>query len=166
MSFYSTIIVVEDIIKSRTLYEGILKCKITADFGIYNVGFEGGLSMYKKTLFQDLVGNIEIINKANNFVLYFEVDNIEALEQEIEVNGFSFIHKVREQPWGQRAFRFYDYDNHILEIAEIMTAVIYRMYKENKTIKEIAQKTGYSEEQVSEELKKSRDEITARPMPI
>jgi len=31
MSFISTIIVVEDVIKSRTLYENILNCKVTGD---------------------------------------------------------------------------------------------------------------------------------------
>lgn len=152
MGFLSTIIVVEDVIKSRTLYEGILKCKASSDFGIYNVGFEGGLSMYKKTLFQDLVGNIEILNKSNNFVLYFEVDAIEQLEKVIEDHGFSFIHKIQEQPWGQRIFRFYDYDGHIIEIGEIMTTVIQRMYQEGKTIEEIAKKTGYPEEQVAKEI--------------
>ncbi len=154
MGFSSTIIVVGDVIKSRTLYEGILKCKVNGDFGIYNVGFEGGLSLYKKTLFQDLVGNLEILNRSNNFVLYFEVANIEELEKEIEEKSFSFIHQIREQPWGQRTFRFYDYDDHIVEIGEVMAAAIQRMYREGKTIEQVAEKTGYSVEQVSEELKK------------
>jgi len=153
MAFLSTIIVVEDVIRSRTLYENILNCKVNGDFGIYNVGFEGGLSLYKKTLFQDLVGSdIEISEKSNSFVLYFEVDNLEDLEKVIEENGFNFIHKIREQPWGQHTFRFYDYDNHIVEIAEIMTTVLHRMQQEGKTIEEIASKTGYSKEQVSQEL--------------
>jgi len=153
MAFLSTIIVVEDVIRSRTLYENILNCKVNGDFGIYNVGFEGGLSLYKKTLFQDLVGShIEISKKSNSFVLYFEVDNLEDLEKVIEESGFNFIHKIREQPWGQHTFRFYDYDNHIVEIAEIMTTVLHRMQQEGKTIEEIASKTGYSKEQVSQEL--------------
>jgi hypothetical protein len=46
LSFVSSIIVVEDIPRSRRLYEDILHLKVTADFGIYNVGFEGGLSLY------------------------------------------------------------------------------------------------------------------------
>ncbi len=157
MSFYSTIVVVDDVIKSRTLYEDILQCKVNGDFGIYNVGFEGGLSLYKKTLFQDLTGNLEILNRSNNFVLYFEVENLEELEKEIEGKGFTFIHQIREQPWGQRTFRFYDYDDHIVEIGEIMAAVLQRMYREGKTIEQIAEKTGYPVEQVSEEIKKEKE---------
>jgi catechol 2,3-dioxygenase-like lactoylglutathione lyase family enzyme len=154
MGFLSTIIVVEDVMKSRTLYEGILKCKVSADFGVYNVGFEGGLSLYKKTLFQELVGNLEILDKSNNFVVYFEVEDLDELEKEIKGRGFSFVHSIREQPWGQRTFRFYDYDNHMLEIGETMTIAIQRMYQQKKTVEEIAQKTGYSLEQVLAELKK------------
>ena len=52
MSFVSSIIVVEEIARSRKLYEDILKLKVTADFGIYNVGFEGGLSLYRKAFFR------------------------------------------------------------------------------------------------------------------
>lgn len=51
MSFVSSIIVVEDVLRSRYLYEQILHLKVTADFGIYNVAFEGGLSLYQRALF-------------------------------------------------------------------------------------------------------------------
>jgi catechol 2,3-dioxygenase-like lactoylglutathione lyase family enzyme len=147
-TFVSTIVVVEDVIKSRTLYEGILKCTVTDDFGIYNVGFAGGLSLYKKTLFQDLTANIAIRDKSNNFVLYFETDDIDGLEKIIEKNGFEFVHRTQEQPWGQRIFRFYDFDGHIVEIAEMMNAVILKMRDAGKTIDEIAAKTGYAKERV------------------
>ena len=92
--------------------------KVTADFGVYNVGFEGGLSLYGKAFFQELISDQIRIDKSNAVVLYFEVDNLEELEKEMAEQGFEFIHKIKEQPWKQRDFRFYDYDNHILEIAE------------------------------------------------
>lgn len=41
MGFKAVILVVEDVLKSRKLYEEILGCKVESDFGIYNVGFEG-----------------------------------------------------------------------------------------------------------------------------
>ncbi len=105
MGYLSTIIVVEDVLRSRELYEGVLGLKVTADFGIYNVGFEGGLALYRKALFQELAGDIEILDKPNNFVLYFEDDDLETVERELEARGLEFIHKIREQPWGQPAFR-------------------------------------------------------------
>jgi catechol 2,3-dioxygenase-like lactoylglutathione lyase family enzyme len=127
----------------------VLGLKVTSDFGIYNVGFEGGLSLYKKTLFQDLVGGIEILDKPNNFVLYFEYQDLEDIERQLEARGFEFVHRIQEQPWGQPAFRVYDYDNHILEIAETMDEVMRRMHRSGQTIEEIAGRTGYSTDEVS-----------------
>jgi catechol 2,3-dioxygenase-like lactoylglutathione lyase family enzyme len=157
MSFVSSIIIVEEIARSRKLYEDILHLKLTADFGIYNVGFEGGLSLYRKAFFQELTGNEVNLEKHNNIVLYFEVDNLEELEKEITDNGFEFIHKIREQPWQQRIFRFYDYDNHILEIAEKMDVVIHRLLQNGRSIEEIAKLTGYQVEQVLQEIEKYKE---------
>lgn len=98
MSFISSIIVVEEIARSRKLYENILHLKVTDDFGIYNVGFEGGLSLYRKAFFEELIGGQVNLDKNNNLALYFEVNDLEELEKEIANNGFEFIHRIKEQP--------------------------------------------------------------------
>jgi len=152
MSFVSSIIVVEEIARSRMLYENILHLKVMADFGIYNVGFAGGLSLYRKAFFQELIGDQVNLEKHNNFVLYFEVDDLEGLEKEITENAFEFIHHIREQPWKQRNFRFYDYDHHVLEIAEKMDVVIYRLKENGISLEEIAKLTGYTMDQVLQEI--------------
>lgn len=157
MSFVSSIIVVEEIARSRTLYEGILHLNVTADFGIHNVGFEGGLSLYRKAFFEELIGGQVLLAKHNAVVLYFEVDDLEELEEKVAQNGFEFIHKIREQPWKQRNFRFYDYDQHILEIAEKMGVVITRLRQNGSSIAEIANLTGYSIEQVAQEFEKQSE---------
>jgi hypothetical protein len=156
MSFVSSIIVVEDVLRSRMLYEKILNMKVSGDFGIYNVGFEGGLSLYRKTFFQELIEGQVDLDRHNNVVLYFEVENLEDLEQKIAREDFEFIHRIREQPWKQRTFRFYDYDNHILEIAERMDSVIYRLKQNGNTTEEIAKLTGYPVDQVLQELEKHK----------
>ena len=157
MSFVSSIIVVEEIARSRELYENILHLKVNADFGIYNVGFEGGLSMYRKAFFQELIGGEVNLDKHNNIVLYFEIDNLEEMEKEITKNGFEFIHKIREQPWKQRNFRFYDYDNHVIEIAEKMDVVTHRLFKNGNSIEEISKLTGLPVDQVLQELEKYKE---------
>ena len=157
MSFVSSIIVVEDISRSRMLYENILHLQVTADFGIYNVGFEGGLSLYRKAFFQELIGSQVNLDKHNNVVLYFEVDSLEELEEEIAKNGFEFIHRIREQPWKQRNFRFYDSDQHVLEIAEKMDIVIYRLQQNGNSIEEIAQLIGYRVEEVLQTIAKHEE---------
>jgi hypothetical protein len=90
-------------------------------------------------------------------VWYFEVDDLEALENEIIDNGFEFIHKIREQPWKQRNFRFSDYDNHVLETAENMDVVIYSLLQNGNSIDKISKLTGYRVDQVSEELEKHKE---------
>ncbi len=157
MSFVSSIIVVEEIARARILYEDILQLKVTADFGIYNVGFEGGLSLYRKAFFEELIGAQVDLAKHNNVVLYFEVDDLEELEEKVARNGFEFIHKIREQPWKQRNFRFYDCDQHILEIAEKMDVVIDRLRQNGSSLEEIANMTGYSVEQVAQEIEKHKE---------
>jgi hydroxymethylpyrimidine pyrophosphatase-like HAD family hydrolase len=157
MSFVSSIIIVEEIARSRVLYENILQLNVTADFGIYNVGFEGGLSMYNRAFFQELIGGQVNLDKHNNVVLYFEIENLEEMEVEIAKNGFEFIHKIREQPWKQRNFRFYDYDSHIIEIAERMDEVIHRLLKKGNSIEEISELTGLPVEQVLQEAEKYKE---------
>jgi catechol 2,3-dioxygenase-like lactoylglutathione lyase family enzyme len=156
MGFKSTILVVEDVKKSRTLYEGILMCKVIDDFGEYNVGFEGGLALYKKALFIELTNQKEIVLKANNLTTYFEFDDIKSLETTIKDSNFNFVHPIQEQPWGQNVFRFYDYDGHMIEIAEIMDSVLLRLYNSGMSFKEIAEKTGYTEAKVIADLKNNQ----------
>jgi catechol 2,3-dioxygenase-like lactoylglutathione lyase family enzyme len=156
MSFLSSIIVVEDIARSRKLYEGILGMKVTADFGIYNVGFEGGLSMYNKAFFQELSGRAPDLSRHHNLVLYFEIDRLEEMERAVAANGFEFIHSIREQPWKQRNFRFYDCDNHVLEVAERMDAVCYRLLNEGNAVEDIARMTGMPEEEIRQAIERQK----------
>lgn len=154
MSFVSSIIVVEEIARSRILYENILQLKVTDDFGIYNVGFEGGLSLYRKAFFEELIGAQVNLGAYHTVVLYFEVDDLEKLEEEILKHGFQFIHRIKEQPWKQRNFRFYDADHHVLEIAEKMDVVLRRLQQDGNSIEEMARLTGYTESRVLQELEK------------
>jgi catechol 2,3-dioxygenase-like lactoylglutathione lyase family enzyme len=144
MGFKSVILVVEDVIKSRKLYEEILGCKITDDFGIYNIGFEGGLALYKKTLFSDLINSDEVKTRAHNLAVYFEYDDINILWDIIIDNDFEIVHEIKEQTWGQKIFRFYDYDGHIIEVAENMNMVLKSMYSNGMSVQMISDKTGYT----------------------
>lgn len=153
MKFICSLIVVENISRSRKLYEDILCQKVISDFGEYNVTFEGGLALYQRDLFQNLIGGERtIMNKSNNFELYFEDDHLIEIEQEVSKNGFEFVHRIREEPWKQKVFRFYDYDNNIVVIAETMKKACYRLFKENNTVEEIAKMTGMPVEEVLQQI--------------
>ncbi len=157
MGFVSTILVVKDVPTSRKLYEGILGMKVSGDFGIYNVGFEGGLSLYRRVFFEELTGQKVEVGKHHNLAVYFEIDNLDAMEEKIAHNGFEFIHRIREQPWKQRTFRCYDRDGHVLEIAERMDVTVRRLFEAGNPLEEIARVTGYSVEQVKVELEKTEN---------
>jgi hypothetical protein len=48
---------------------------------------------------------------------------------------------LREQPWGQRVFRVYDPDGHIVEIGEPMPVVIQRFLAQGMSAEEAAERT-------------------------
>ncbi len=152
MKFICSIIVVADIARSRKLYEGILHQKVTAEFGDNNVAFEGGLALYKQSLYQSLIVSDEIMHKSQNFELYFEEDDLAKCHDEICRGGFELVHPIREEPWKQRVFRFYDADQNIVVIAESMEQVAYRLFHEQHSIEQIAQMTGMTAEQVSRQI--------------
>jgi catechol 2,3-dioxygenase-like lactoylglutathione lyase family enzyme len=164
MGFKAVILVVEDVRRSRMLYEGLLGCSVEADFGIYNVGFEDGFALYKKSFFAELIDHDDIVSKAHNLAVYFEFDDIHTLRDTIIANSFELVHDIKEQPWGQKVLRFYDYDHHIVEIAENMNQVLVNMYQSGMSESIIAHKTGYTEDEVrrilNSQMETEKQELT------
>jgi catechol 2,3-dioxygenase-like lactoylglutathione lyase family enzyme len=78
MKYICPLIVVSNINRSRNFYEHILGQKVKYDFG-EDVTFEGDFSIHLEEHFKSLLGNEhnEILKKANNFELYFEVEDVE-----------------------------------------------------------------------------------------
>ena len=153
MQFVSSLVVVENIEKTRELYEGVLSQTVIADYG-QNVTFEGGFALHEKEHFKTLIGNEDVQKKSNSFELYFEEENIKAIFDTIKKHGFEFVHEIIEQPWWQRVFRFYDYDKNIVEIGEPLPRVAYRLHMENMPIEEICAITYLSPKMVNEAIKK------------
>ncbi len=154
MKFICTIVVVDDIKRSRHLYEEILKQKVIADFGEFNVAFEGGLALYKRELYQNIIKPRTIMRRPNNFEIYFEENNLTEIQTIVEQNGFEIIHKIKEEPWKQLVFRFYDYDKNNICIAEDMNNTIRRLNKNKMPIDEMARVTGYKKEDIEAILKR------------
>ncbi len=141
--YQAAVFFVEDIQKSKQFYSEVLGQKIVADFG-RNVGFEGGLSIWEKdyalnVIFEDKAK--QVVVGANNSEIYFECSDIEAFFDRLTRQQVKVIHPVMEHPWGQRAFRIYDPDNHILEFAEPMSEVVLRLYREGLSLDAIAEKS-------------------------
>lgn len=133
----------QDVNASKHFYRDILGQKVTADFG-RNVGFEGGLSIWEKdyalqVIFEDKAKQVAV--GANNSEIYFECTNIQGFFETLVAQQVRVIHPIMEHPWGQRAFRVYDPDGHILEFAEPMSEVVLRLHREGLGLDAIAKKS-------------------------
>ena len=121
--FYNTIVFVKDIDKSRLFYEKTIGLKIESDYGTI-VFFENHFVIHNgnnllKTVFKKQPF-FNFRKGKRNIEIYFETNDINRSYNEIVSNNIKIIHKVEEQAWGQKVFRFYDPDMHIIEIGEAM----------------------------------------------
>jgi hypothetical protein len=55
---------------------------------------------------------------------------------------------LRELPWGQRGFRVYDPDGHIIDISETHGALVRRLAAEGKSKQSIADQVSLTREQI------------------
>lgn len=141
--YHSCVLLVKDIERSKHFYSIVLGQQIIMDFG-RNVSFEGGLAIWEREyalnmIFQEKAK--DSIVGANNFEVYFETKNLYNLYKRLVKEKVKVIHSIREHPWGQRAFRIYDPDSHIIEFAESMESVVKRLNNDGVEIEEISKKT-------------------------
>ncbi len=140
MKFVCTLLTVTDIGRSREFYENAMQQKVKMDFG-ENVTFHGDFAIHLKSHFQGLIGDHEIRPGGNNFELYFEYDDVEAIAQKLRDRSVVFVHEVREQPWRQKVVRFYDPDENIIEVGESMEHVAFRLAQEGLPVERISEIT-------------------------
>lgn len=151
MKYQGCLLAVKDIAASKHFYEKILHQNAIMDIGTH-VAFEG-FSLQQG--YAELIGVAENNMKepSNNFQLYFEVENLDEVYTQIKTTpNLSWVHEVKEYPWGQRDIRIYDPDNHIVEIAEDMGVVIKRFLNQGMTPEEVSQRTMYPLEVVKQYL--------------
>ena len=140
MKYCGTLIAVKNIAKSKEFYEKVLEQKIIMDLGVH-VSFESGISMQEN--YEELVGEeLNITEKANSFELCCEVEDLDKWNERLKkINELEFIHEIKEYPWGQRVIRFYDFDKHVIEVAESMESVVKRFLKQGMSVEEAAKRS-------------------------
>jgi uncharacterized Zn finger protein len=77
----------------------------------------------------------------DNFELYFETEDLDAIWTRLSNASVEVVHPVHEQPWGQRVIRVYDPDGHIVEVGEPMPLVIARFLAQGMAAEEVAERT-------------------------
>lgn len=139
----STAIFVKKIEVSRAFYQNLLGLEVEFDFG-KNISFKGGIAIWEinpnHIIPSRLSENINV--NSNRFELYFDTENIEEVFLPLKAANIRFLHEIHEESWGQRTFRFFDPDNHLIEIGESLQCFIKRMLDSGMTKEQVSVKTG------------------------
>ncbi len=144
IQYQSAVIFVKEIDASRHFYETLLDQEVEMDFGP-NVSFKGGFAIWQVDHAAQMIyegplnGNGQLGRK--NLELYFETPDLERVWNRLLEAEVWAVHPLREHPWGQRVFRVYDPDGHIVEIGEPMPAVIQRFLAQGMLPEAVAEKT-------------------------
>lgn len=143
IKFHSSVIFVEDLEEMRFFYERVLMQKVTSDFETC-ISFEGGLSLWKlkeSYLIAEKLGSTWQKAGNKNLELCFESEDFEEVVKGLAGFDLNYLHKVHEEPWGQRTVRFFDPENNLVELGESMACLIRRLYKSGQSVETICRKT-------------------------
>jgi len=147
MIFHSSVIFVADIGKSKDFYTSIMGQIVEHDFG-NNILFQGGLSIWKVGTQHIINQNLKTNTDSNQFELYFETRRIDEIASLLKKENVKFLHDMKEEPWGQRTIRFFDPDNHLIEVGEPLDVFVKNMYQKGLSVEQIAEKSGIPVETV------------------
>ena len=140
----STVLFVKEIETSKKFYTSILGMTVSLDFG-KNVIFNNGIVIWeiqKSHVIPASLGIDRVSDTgANRFELYFETNNLTEVYETLKGEKVRFLHEVHEEPWGQQTIRFFDPDNHLIEIGESMKQFVGRFYNHGLTIDQVSERT-------------------------
>jgi len=144
MKYSGSLIVVSNMEKAVKFYYEVLGLEVILDFGA-NVTLTGGFSLQTKDSWLTFIqkSDSDIVFGGNVAELYFEEDNFDGFIQKLkDIANIKYVHPMVEHSWGQRVVRFYDLDNHIIEVGDNMIMVVRRFLNSNLSIEETAIRMG------------------------
>ena len=140
----STALFVTNIELSKEFYTHILGLEIDLDFG-KNIVFKNGFAIWgirESHIIPAKMGLNNISDSTiNRFELYFETDEIDNVCKTLQTHNVKFLHEIHEEIWGQQTIRFFDPDNHLIEVGESMHQFVNRFYKQGLTIEQVSERT-------------------------
>ena len=139
MQFKNPMLVVTDMDKSVEFYNRVLGLHVEVDFGA-NKTLTGGLVLQTLETYKEFIETDDISFGSNNFEIYFEEDNFDEFADQLKECGIKYVHPVIEHSWGQRVVRFYDPDNHIIEVGENIKVVCRRFLDSGMTPEQVAER--------------------------
>lgn len=139
MKLKNTLLAVTDMNRSLAFYKTVLGLRVVRDFGA-NKTLTGGLCLQTAESWQALLGGAAVRYGGGAGELYFEEEDFDGFVRRLTGQEIRYVHPVTEQPWGQRAVRFYDPDGHIIEVGESLQAVCRRFAQSGLTPEQIARR--------------------------
>lgn len=154
MKFSGPLIVVKNIEKAAKFYEDVLGLTIKTDLG-GNMTLSSGHVLQEEGYWKMLleIEDKDLYYGGNTAELYFEEDDFDEFKTHIEqFSDITFLARDKMYPWGQRVYRFYDLDKHIVEVGQSMRSIIKKLYDDGKSLEEIVKACGHPMDYVKESL--------------
>ena len=141
MRFKNPLLAVTDMERSKAFYQQVLGLRVVADFGA-NVTLAGGVCLQTLDTWADFIQTspADVIWGSRAGELYFEEENFDSFIAGLAQLDISYVHPPLEHRWGQRVVRFYDPDQHIIEVGESMRNVCRRFLDSGMTEEETVQR--------------------------
>jgi hypothetical protein len=152
VSFYSPVVFVKNIGVSNKFYSELLNQEIEFDFGA-NIIYKSRLSLWQLSAGHEISAIAGSSADGSTFELYFETENIAESAERIKSAGIKLLHDLKTEPWGQQTIRFFDPDDHLIEVGEAMNTFIQRIYKETGTIAKTSYRTGVDQKIIKNIIK-------------
>ena len=137
---FGCVLSVKDVNLARAFYEELFGLKVAGDFGI-NVSFDCGLSLQQDFSWLTGIPEEEVKERENSFEVYFEERDFDGFVEKLRRRSdVRLLHDVKEHGWGQRVIRFYDLDNHLVEVGECMKSVVEKFLAQGMSMEEAAKR--------------------------
>ena len=139
MKYITTLIAVKNMEMSKKFYRDVLGLNVVTDLGS-NVTLDGGLVLQTLDSWKSFIRTDKVILPNNAVELYFEEEDLDKFLKHLKRFDIKYVHESFEHPWGQRVVRFYDLDNHIIEVGEKIDSVVCRFIENGFSVEETAER--------------------------
>ena len=146
------LISVADINAARKFYEDLFGLEVFQDYG-RNIAFTCGLALQQDFDWLVDLPKEKVLKKSNNAEIVFEEQDFDGFLNKLKAySDIEYLGEVIEHSWGQRVIRFYDLDEHLIEVGEDMQMVVKRFLASGMTMEEVSTKMDVSIEDLTKLL--------------
>lgn len=141
MKLKNTVLIVNDMNRSKKFYHHVLGMKVLYDFHGYAT-LSSGLILQSYETWKDMIHKNEDDIVFQNYAseLVFETEDIDEFMIKLDTYNVPLIHPLKEHAWGQRIVRFYDPDGHVIMVGESLKKVFKRFLSQGLSHEEIAKR--------------------------